>query len=325
MQLIGMLDSPFVRRVAIALRLLDPYNVTHKPFDQLEVRQALDMAVNKQAIIDAVYQGAGQLAVNGMPPTQWSYDETIKDAPFDPAKARELLKKAGVAEGRSRAGSEFELGRMLPLQAAIEESLHLAISAFLREDLDAALRLVARKKLLQRLEADASRERFRRLRDDRGAWVESGDEPELLGDQLAEALQRRRPLSRGEGQANAVGGQFGEALRRPQHAHRRADPRAVDHADRQAAFDGRFQRRRAGTADHRARLARSPPTAAATGPSPRARRCPTARWSTPRLPTRPATPVRRPASPWTPWHRPRQWSTRATAPRSAAPPSRAPP
>ncbi len=34
-----------------------------------------------------------------MPPTQWSYDETIKDAPFDPAKARELLKKAGVAEG----------------------------------------------------------------------------------------------------------------------------------------------------------------------------------------------------------------------------------
>ncbi|MFU3248718.1 ABC transporter substrate-binding protein [Pseudomonas paraeruginosa] len=75
------------------------YNVTHKPFDQLEVRQALDMAVNKQAIIDAVYQGAGQLASNGMPPTQWSYDETIKDAPYDPAKARELLKKAGVAEG----------------------------------------------------------------------------------------------------------------------------------------------------------------------------------------------------------------------------------
>ncbi|MFH3844501.1 ABC transporter substrate-binding protein, partial [Acinetobacter baumannii] len=75
------------------------YNVTHKPFDKLEVRQALDMAVNKKAIIDAVYQGAGQLAVNGMPPTQWSYDETIKDAPFDPAKARELLKKAGVTEG----------------------------------------------------------------------------------------------------------------------------------------------------------------------------------------------------------------------------------
>ncbi|MGG5874288.1 ABC transporter substrate-binding protein, partial [Pseudomonas peli] len=32
------------------------YNVTHPPFYKLEVRQALDMAVNKQGIIDAVYQ-----------------------------------------------------------------------------------------------------------------------------------------------------------------------------------------------------------------------------------------------------------------------------
>ncbi|WP_028628529.1 ABC transporter substrate-binding protein [Metapseudomonas resinovorans] len=75
------------------------YNVTRAPFDKLEVRQALDMAVNKQAIIDAVYQGAGQLAVNGMPPTQWSYDETIKDRDFNPEKAKELLKAAGVKEG----------------------------------------------------------------------------------------------------------------------------------------------------------------------------------------------------------------------------------
>ncbi|WP_433738662.1 ABC transporter substrate-binding protein [Pseudomonas putida] len=75
------------------------YNVRHKPFDQLEVRQALDMAVNKQSILNAVYQGAGQLAVNAMPPTQWSYDETIKDAAYNPEKAKELLKAAGVKEG----------------------------------------------------------------------------------------------------------------------------------------------------------------------------------------------------------------------------------
>ncbi|MGO4003541.1 ABC transporter substrate-binding protein, partial [Pseudomonas fluorescens] len=75
------------------------YNFTRKPFDQLEVRQALDMAVNKKAIIDAVYQGAGQLAVNGLPPTQWSYDETIKDPAYNPQKARELLSAAGVKEG----------------------------------------------------------------------------------------------------------------------------------------------------------------------------------------------------------------------------------
>ena len=75
------------------------YNVTHPPFDKLEVRQALDMAVNKQGIIDAVYQSTGQLAVNGMPPTQWSYDDSIKDPAYDPEKAKELLKAAGVKEG----------------------------------------------------------------------------------------------------------------------------------------------------------------------------------------------------------------------------------
>ncbi|MGV8678077.1 ABC transporter substrate-binding protein, partial [Pseudomonas aeruginosa] len=74
-------------------------NVTHGPFDQLEVREARDRGVNRGAMVEGVWEGAGQLAVNGMPPTQWSYDETIKDAPFDPAKARELLKKAGVTEG----------------------------------------------------------------------------------------------------------------------------------------------------------------------------------------------------------------------------------
>jgi dipeptide transport system substrate-binding protein len=75
------------------------YNVTHPPFDKLEVRQALDMAVNKQGIIDAVYQKAGQLAVNGMPPTQWSYNDSIKDPAYDPEKAKALLKAAGVKEG----------------------------------------------------------------------------------------------------------------------------------------------------------------------------------------------------------------------------------
>ncbi|AGI22918.1 ABC transporter [Pseudomonas sp. ATCC 13867] len=75
------------------------YNVTHQPLDRVEVRQALDMAVNKQAIIEAIYQGAGQLAVNAMPPTQWSYDESIKGQAYDPDKARALLKQAGIAEG----------------------------------------------------------------------------------------------------------------------------------------------------------------------------------------------------------------------------------
>ena len=75
------------------------YNTQHPPFDRLEVRQAMDMAVNKTAIIQAVYQDSGQQAVNAMPPTQWSYDESLKDAPYDPEKAKQLLQQAGVKPG----------------------------------------------------------------------------------------------------------------------------------------------------------------------------------------------------------------------------------
>ncbi|MBV8049428.1 MAG: ABC transporter substrate-binding protein [Paludibacterium sp.] len=75
------------------------YNVLHKPLNNLQVRQALDMAINKSAILTAVYQGQGQPAVNPMPPTQWSYNKSVKDAPFNPTKAKALLAKAGFPNG----------------------------------------------------------------------------------------------------------------------------------------------------------------------------------------------------------------------------------
>ncbi|MFA8405076.1 ABC transporter substrate-binding protein [Burkholderia pseudomallei] len=75
------------------------YNVQHKPVDKLEVRQALDMAINKKAILESVYQGAGQAASAPMPPTQWSYDKNLMAAAYDPAKAKALLAKAGYPNG----------------------------------------------------------------------------------------------------------------------------------------------------------------------------------------------------------------------------------
>jgi dipeptide transport system substrate-binding protein len=71
-------------------------NAQKPPFDKLEVRKAIAMAVDRDAIIKEVYQGAGQKAKNPIPPTMWSYDDAIKDYPYDPAKAKKMLKAAGV-------------------------------------------------------------------------------------------------------------------------------------------------------------------------------------------------------------------------------------
>ncbi len=72
------------------------FNTQKPPFDNKLVRQALSMAIDKAAIIKAVYGAAGQPAVNPIPPTIWSYNKDITDYPYDPEKAKALLAQAQV-------------------------------------------------------------------------------------------------------------------------------------------------------------------------------------------------------------------------------------
>ncbi len=72
------------------------YNAKMPPFDNPKVRKALNMAINKQAIIDAVFQGAGKVAKNPIPPTIWSYNEATVDDPYDPAGSKAALAAEGV-------------------------------------------------------------------------------------------------------------------------------------------------------------------------------------------------------------------------------------
>lgn len=74
------------------------YNTQMAPFDNAKVRKALNMAIDKQAIIEAVFQGAAKIAKNPIPPTMWSYNDSIKDDLFDPEAAKAMLEEAGVSD-----------------------------------------------------------------------------------------------------------------------------------------------------------------------------------------------------------------------------------
>ncbi|WP_377293943.1 ABC transporter substrate-binding protein [Rhizobium sp. SG2393] len=74
------------------------YNTTQAPFDKPEVRKALNQAINKQAIVDAVFQGAAKVAKNPIPPTMWSYNDKIEDDKYDPEAAKKALEAAGVKD-----------------------------------------------------------------------------------------------------------------------------------------------------------------------------------------------------------------------------------
>ncbi|MCP5073698.1 MAG: ABC transporter substrate-binding protein [Rhodobacteraceae bacterium] len=74
------------------------YNTQVAPFDNPKVRKALNMAIDKQAIIDVVFQGSGQIAKNPIPPTIWSYNEAIVDDGYDPEAAKAALAAEGVTD-----------------------------------------------------------------------------------------------------------------------------------------------------------------------------------------------------------------------------------
>jgi len=102
-------DVPAMRKDANVKVLEQPglnvgylaYNTTKKPFDDVRVRKAVNMALNKKAIVDAVYLGTGIPATNPIPPTMWSYNKSIKDDAYNPAEAKKLLAAAGLKDGFS--------------------------------------------------------------------------------------------------------------------------------------------------------------------------------------------------------------------------------
>jgi dipeptide transport system substrate-binding protein len=75
------------------------YNTQKAEFKKLEVRQALDMAINRAAILDAVYLGAAKTATLPYPAFLWSHNTAIKNAPTNLTQARALLAKAGYPNG----------------------------------------------------------------------------------------------------------------------------------------------------------------------------------------------------------------------------------
>jgi peptide/nickel transport system substrate-binding protein len=74
-------------------------NCQRPPFDDVRIRQAVNYAINKQAIVDYILQGTGVLAKNLLPPVVWSYTDDVQDYSYNPDRARELLAEAGKPDG----------------------------------------------------------------------------------------------------------------------------------------------------------------------------------------------------------------------------------
>ena len=76
-------------------------NNQKKPFDDKRVRQALNYAVNKDAIVKDVLKGTGAPSSGPVLPGTWGAEPGLKAYPYDPQRAKKLLAEAGYPNGFS--------------------------------------------------------------------------------------------------------------------------------------------------------------------------------------------------------------------------------
>ncbi|MBS5772456.1 MAG: ABC transporter substrate-binding protein [Enterobacter cloacae] len=75
------------------------FNTEKKPFDNVLVRQALNYATDKKAIVNAVFLGSASVAKSPLPPNMLGYNKDLPEYSYDPEKAKALLKQAGLEKG----------------------------------------------------------------------------------------------------------------------------------------------------------------------------------------------------------------------------------
>ena len=71
------------------------YNLLNPKFQDRRVRQAISYAIDKEEIIEGVLLGLGEVATGPYKPGTWQYNPDVKRYPYNPEKAKELLREAG--------------------------------------------------------------------------------------------------------------------------------------------------------------------------------------------------------------------------------------
>jgi peptide/nickel transport system permease protein/peptide/nickel transport system substrate-binding protein len=75
-------------------------NWAKPPFDDVRVRKAFNLAIDREAFVKASLAGLAEPAYMNLPKSHWAYDKSVAElTPHDPEKARKLLAEAGFKEG----------------------------------------------------------------------------------------------------------------------------------------------------------------------------------------------------------------------------------
>ena len=117
------------------------------------VRRALNMAIDREALIQKVFQGAGQPSTGPIWPQYWAYDSSVQPYPYDPGQAAALLDSAGyplpATTDSERPPARLRFTCLLPDKFTVWERLALEVQKNLsRHRRRHAVRSCARQRVL---------------------------------------------------------------------------------------------------------------------------------------------------------------------------------
>jgi len=116
-------------------------------FGDQKVRQALSYAIDRQALIDSLLNGVGQIATGPIiPAIEWAYNPNVKTYPYEPETAKQLLRDAGWTEkdgGWEKDGTKlaFKLSAFRG-NATVEQSTVLVQQYFADIGVDAEIEML---------------------------------------------------------------------------------------------------------------------------------------------------------------------------------------
>ncbi|HTX03269.1 MAG TPA: peptide ABC transporter substrate-binding protein [Candidatus Acidoferrales bacterium] len=128
---------PGIRTLALSANAVRQIviNTTHPPLDDVRVRQALALAIDRKLITEHVAYDTAQAACGDLPSSSWAYDPTVT-CRYDPEEARRILAELGWEPGADgilvRNGRPLGLTMVFAAGATETAAVALQLQAMLK-------------------------------------------------------------------------------------------------------------------------------------------------------------------------------------------------